>query len=789
MSATVTADFKAYEDRIQKALIGVTRNAVAVSNYDLSFHRSINPDTSKSLDAQNAHFLRLTSKLLKAATKDTNVKAPTIQNRDAVDDNWRGIVDVLDDLLEKADNNLDEFNGGITQKAPSQPVTPEPQSASRHKGSMFRPNLNIVKPQKFFARQVDNFATGAWTPLLKSKPHAQVPLEESIGSEETGHKHPYQHEIESYKYPQSMYEVAEPIPFTPPEYSQPIWVDTEQAVLEMLEELRSVTEIAVDLEHNDKNSYIGMVCLLQISTRDKDWVVDTLRPWRENLQVLNEVFANPTILKAFHGSTSDMIWLQRDLGIYIVGLFDTYHAACALKLGGRGLAFLLQQYCHFNAQKQYQMADWRERPLPQELLDYARSDTHYLLYIVDNLRNELIQNSTPEENLIDYVLDNSKKEALQIYERPPYDRDNGLGPGGWMKLILVRSSKSLDKQAFGVLRALHEWRDQTARGLDEGVHSIMTDNYLFNCAMVQPTSKFNLYGNRELGRASPHVETSSNQIFDAIKRGKREGLEGPTVQEVMDRNADKLSQFKQFRHANPNAKPQDVQQSVAATMQRLVQDGELCNGTDADSLRTAEPMSARTSMSALWGSLPPTPAQPLIHPDTARMALMSIMPLQSLAKDIILAAEPLVKREELANGPPTPVQTNGADHVLLDADVDAPFVLRDRKKKRTADDFEAETLDVDGGSDEDKIVLTPRDHRRNINKQARLEAKQAADAEFQPFDYANAQSMLHTKPQPEAVSASAKPINPYAKALDTSTGARRNRLGKELAGKSHTFKS
>ncbi len=65
----------------------------------------------------------------------------------------------------------------------------------------------------------------------------------------------------------------------------------------MLEELRSAKEIAVDLEHHDTHSYVGLVSLMQISTRDKDWIVDTLKPWREDLQILNEVFADPNIIK------------------------------------------------------------------------------------------------------------------------------------------------------------------------------------------------------------------------------------------------------------------------------------------------------------------------------------------------------------------------------------------------------------------------------------------------------------------------------------------------------------
>jgi exosome complex exonuclease RRP6 len=74
-------------------------------------------------------------------------------------------------------------------------------------------------------------------------------------------------------------------------------VDTPEAVAAMLEELRSAKEIAVDLEHHDTHTYVGLVSLMQISTRDKDWIVDTLKPWREELQVLNEVFADPNIVK------------------------------------------------------------------------------------------------------------------------------------------------------------------------------------------------------------------------------------------------------------------------------------------------------------------------------------------------------------------------------------------------------------------------------------------------------------------------------------------------------------
>lgn len=96
-----------------------------------------------------------------------------------------------------------------------------------------------------------------------------------------------------------MYKKAEPIKYLPFESTSATFVDTYEGVLEMLEELKSATEIAVDLEHHDTRSYVGLVSLMQISTREKDWIVDTLKPWRQQLQVLNEVFTDPSIIKVY----------------------------------------------------------------------------------------------------------------------------------------------------------------------------------------------------------------------------------------------------------------------------------------------------------------------------------------------------------------------------------------------------------------------------------------------------------------------------------------------------------
>lgn len=42
------------------------------------------------------------------------------------------------------------------------------------------------------------------------------------------------------------------------------------------------------------------------------------------------------------------------------------------------------------ADKRWQLADWRVRPLSEEALLYARMDTHYLLYMYDRIKVRLL---------------------------------------------------------------------------------------------------------------------------------------------------------------------------------------------------------------------------------------------------------------------------------------------------------------------------------------------------------------------------------------------------------------
>ena len=78
---------------------------------------------------------------------------------------------------------------------------------------------------------------------------------------------------------------------------------------EMREKLSKVTEIAIDLEHHDTRTYLGITCLMQISTRTEDFIVDTLALQKKLGNSLRGIFDDPRIVKVLHGADRDIEWL------------------------------------------------------------------------------------------------------------------------------------------------------------------------------------------------------------------------------------------------------------------------------------------------------------------------------------------------------------------------------------------------------------------------------------------------------------------------------------------------
>ncbi|KAI6987960.1 hypothetical protein KC332_g8291 [Hortaea werneckii] len=818
------SDFASLQSSIQSALVQTTRTSSQLAAEDLSFHRSLSSNLGSNLDRQNARLLSIADRLLGSATTDpaaTSVRssstAPRLSDIEAVEGNWRAVVDVVDSLLERADTALDEFTGAVKRLSPGAEAKAGEKEASL-KGLKGTGRISaslrvreIEKPQLSFDHVPQNDETGKFAPLLVEKPHAMVPFK---GSVESG-KHPYQAEIEQYTYPASMYTFAEPTMYHPFESTTAVMVDTEEAVETMLEELKQAKEIAIDLEHHDHRSYIGIVSLMQISTRDKDWIVDTLKPWRRKLQCLNHVFADPSIIKILHGAFMDVMWLQRDLGLYLVGLFDTHYACRALGYPGGSYAYLLKRFCNVDAQKQYQLADWRIRPLPQELFDYARSDTHYLLYIFDHLRNELITKSNfskpnHEGDKIYDVLTRSSETALQVYEHPVYDTELGQGPGGWYKL-LARTPALLSKEQFAIFRAVHKWRDDVAREQDDSVHYVMPNHQIFSVAKAMPTTRAELLGVAQPGTQT--VRLRADELVSVIVRAKEDGKNGPDMVEVMSKIEPQFPR--------KPAQRQEQNHSVAAFLPQRQQSGAASGGP----VVAANPRALRSDQSSFWGpAFSPSSQKPGAEQRRA-MATANIdlsVPLPPLTAEVFADPAEALATPVKSSEPATPAASTPADTPKAEDQDDDVFVLKQlgggKKRKRqqpSAFDQEQEKA-LDGlAQGNDEVALPSAEEEANQQrtkserKRAKKEAKKAKktadggvgpngtsdgldnnndDDDDVPFDYTSAPSMLNPprESKEDRKKREKKQVDPYKKAMDAPKGLGRNQ--RERAGRTMTYR-
>lgn len=338
---------------------------------------------------------------------------------------------------------------------------------------------NVQRPQLTFKDKIDN-SFKPWIPRIKEKPNALKELSTFLEVGEDGRNicHPYLFELNSFQVPINQLEEKTPLKYKLLEETPMMIIDKESDLRILLNDLENHNEIAIDLEHHSYRSFQGITCLMQISTRDTDYLVDTLS-LRSELYKLNKVFTKPSVLKVFHGAEFDIQWLQRDLSLYIVNMFDTYQAAKQLELPYLSLAYLLKTYCGIEPNKHFQLADWRIRPLPQELTKYAREDTHYLLYIKDMLRNSLIQVANGKTNILKAIYGRSTEVCKKTYVKTVWTEESCLN-------MYRKSQKMFNNRQLYALKELHKWRDGTAREEDDSVSYVLPNHMLLNIAETLP---------------------------------------------------------------------------------------------------------------------------------------------------------------------------------------------------------------------------------------------------------------------------------------------------------------
>ncbi|KAJ7306355.1 hypothetical protein JRQ81_009699 [Phrynocephalus forsythii] len=521
---TVLPGFKDADSFVKHAL-GTVVMATKASNglpqpgdeYD--FYRSF-PGFQAYCETQGDRLLRCMSGLMQYHGCRSHLRD---QNKvTELEDKFDLLVDANDAILERVGILLDEATGVNKNQRPILPSglqppktivsswnrkTSEGSKQSRRETFHLLHAKNILRPQLRFREKVDNSNT-PFVPKLFVKPNALKPLPEALSKSRRERKerpedldvppaladlihqqrtqqtdqdvfaHPYQYELEHFSPPAELLEKPQVQMFRPLAETPCHFISTLDELVALNEKLGTCREFAVDLEHHSYRSFLGLTCLLQISTRTEDFIVDALE-LRGELYILNEAFTDPAIVKVLHGADSDVEWLQRDFGLYLVNVFDTHQAARMLSLGRHSLDHLLKLYCGVEANKKYQLADWRIRPLPEEMVHYAREDTHYLLYIYDRVREELWERSNGQPAQLQAVWQRSTAICLKRYLKPIFTEESHVE-------LYRKQKKHLNTQQLAAFRLLFAWRDKMARQEDESTGYVLPNHMLLKVAEELP---------------------------------------------------------------------------------------------------------------------------------------------------------------------------------------------------------------------------------------------------------------------------------------------------------------
>jgi ribonuclease D len=230
--------------------------------------------------------------------------------------------------------------------------------------------------------------------------------------------------------------------------------------------------VAVDTESNSLYAYFARLCVTQLSFDDTSVVLDTLALSREALRPLTELLANPHVVKVLHGADYDLRSLDRELGARVVGLRDTQAAAQLLGMRQTGLAALVLAELGVSLDKQHQLADWAQRPLPPAVLAYAVADTAHLVALAERLERRLGELG----RLTWWAEECAALETIR-WEAPPIEA---------LAFERLRGASKLKGLARDRIAALHAWRERVAAELDRPPFKVMQPDVMLALAESPP---------------------------------------------------------------------------------------------------------------------------------------------------------------------------------------------------------------------------------------------------------------------------------------------------------------
>lgn len=279
------------------------------------------------------------------------------------------------------------------------------------------------------------------------------------------------------------------------------YVDSAERLSALAAQLHRLPLIAVDTEAAGFHRYLDRLSLVQVSSRDANWLIDPQAV--PDLSALGPVLADPAVETIFHDADFDLRILDRDAGLEVHGLFDTQIAAAFLGERSLGLGNVAEAYLGLKLPKAYQRADWAERPLSEGMLDYAVTDTVHLPALRDRLRAEL-----QERGRLAWA-----EEEFRRREETRW-AENTDAREAWMR---VKNARDLPPRGLAILRELHAWREGVAEERDQATFRVLGNEALLALSAQPPRNTRALAS--VSGVSEGMAQRRGREMLAAIERG------------------------------------------------------------------------------------------------------------------------------------------------------------------------------------------------------------------------------------------------------------------------------
>ena len=144
----------------------------------------------------------------------------------------------------------------------------------------------------------------------------------------------------------------------------------------------------------DVKCYYDEVCMVQLASWRRALLLDALELQHYVGELLQPLLSDEQICKVLHGHFK-LSWLQSNFNVGVSPpIFDTYANAQELDIMWEdnwqpSLQMMCMRYLSYELDDTFQTANWRQRPMPEEMLQYAAIQVQVLLPLESAIEGEM----------------------------------------------------------------------------------------------------------------------------------------------------------------------------------------------------------------------------------------------------------------------------------------------------------------------------------------------------------------------------------------------------------------